>query len=120
MTFPKITEGDRLRRREQRRDTKSLSNAARAEVDRRSGGRCEIRIECFGAPAVHKHHRRRAGRMDTAANLLNTCLNCHSAVHANPSKSYRLGLLVSSWDQPEDVEITHERLSLVATDGPWS
>lgn len=67
---------------------------------RRSHNRCEARVECNGAEAVLFHHRKRAGRVDTIENLLHLCNDCHGFVHANPSKSYSLGLLVRSTDDP--------------------
>lgn len=83
---------------------------ARWEVQQRSGGVCEACVseECreverlIGQPrsATEMHHRRtRAhGGPNTAANLADLCAYCHSWVHAHPSVSYRMGLLVRSTD----------------------
>ena len=78
----------------------------------RAGGRCEARIECRGAPDVLSHHRRRAGRIDSFENLMRLCNSCHLHIHANPAKSYVLGLLVHSWDDPTTVPV---RSPLAAT-----
>lgn len=71
----------------------------------RSGGSCEARVACRRSIAVHMHHRRRASRVDSRANLLHVCLKCHDWIHANPERSYELGLLVHSWDDPVEVAV---------------
>jgi hypothetical protein len=39
-------------------------------------------------------------------NLLHLHLHCHEQIHANPERSYSLGLLVHGWADPADVPIT--------------
>lgn len=96
--------------------------AARREIDRRSGGRCEADItmtrvamvlaanpemkltftplpECRGRGG-HKHHiRRRWHGEGTAANGLNLCDPCHIWIHANIEVSQLMGYLARSGAQ---------------------
>lgn len=56
------------------------------------------------------HHRKLKGmggsqKLDYPANLISLCRTCHSWIHAHPSESYKLGYLVHSWDDPEDIPI---------------
>lgn len=82
-----------------------MTNSPRWFVSRRSHGRCEARVVCGGVAAVLMHHRKRAGRVNTEENLLHLCNDCHVWIHANPEKSYGLGLLVHSWDNPAGVPV---------------
>lgn len=68
---------------------------------------CEARLPGCEGMAVHTHHRkmRSQGGKDTPANLLRVCLSCHARIHHYPAKSYELGLLVHSWDDPEKVPV---------------
>jgi len=79
----------------------------RESVRRRSGGRCEARVECNGARAVLFHHRKRRaqGGRDTESILLHLCDPCHRFVHDRPALAYALGLLVHSWEDPELVAV---------------
>ena len=71
-------------------------------------GPCESGMspDCTGL-AVHSHHRkmRSQGGTDEEANILHVCMPCHSVIHSGPEKSYNLGHLVKSWQQPEDVAV---------------
>ena len=62
--------------------------------------------DCTGT-AVHRHHRkmRSQGGTDEEANIEQVCLACHDYIHAHPAKSYNLGQLVKSWQEPEDVAV---------------
>ena len=62
--------------------------------------------DCTGT-AVHRHHRkmRSQGGCGCDANIMRVCMNCHEAIHHSPEKSYNLGQLVKSWQQPEDVAV---------------
>lgn len=72
-----------------------ISDATRAEVARRSNGRCEI----CRRRADHMHHRKLRRHGDhSAANLLHLCFRCHAWIHANVAESYERGWLVRSWD----------------------
>lgn len=81
----------------------SIPLAVRREVRARSGGRCEVCAQ----PAVHMHHRklRSQGGRHEAVNLLHLCAACHEGVHANPGRSYSLGLIVPGWADPADVGV---------------
>lgn len=124
MTFPKITEADRIHKREAKRADKQASDEARDEVDQRSGKRCEVRIMCSGAAETAKHHRKRAGRKDTKANLLAVCESCHRWIHANVAKSYELGLLVRSTADPALIPVLPPVAAAVGSIsdglGPWA
>ena len=82
--------------------------AVRPFVLRRCRGVCEA---CGGAacsgPVSHVHHRlRRAhGGGNDETNLIAVSAACHERVHANPTESYRRGLLVRSWDDPGAVPV---------------
>lgn len=81
------------------------ARSVRVQVRLSSGNRCQARVECNGAQAVLFHHRKRAGRIDSFENLLHLCGGCHRWIHANPAKSYSLGLLVHSWADPESIPV---------------
>lgn len=68
----------------------SVKNAVR----KRSGGWCEY-PGCT-RHAHHFHHRlmRSQGGKGTVENCAHLCIQCHTFVHANPAKSYELGLLI--------------------------
>lgn len=77
--------------------------SVRRAVHARSGGCCEV----CGGRAEHIHHRRlrsQGGRHELV-NLLDVCFACHAAIHANPERSYALGLLVHGWCDPADVPV---------------
>ena len=42
---------------------------------------------------------RSAGGLNTLDNGLTTCVPCHRHIHANPSWSYEMGLLVHWWEK---------------------
>lgn len=75
---------------------RSLASTVRAEIARRSGGRCEARFTpgCRGV-AEHAHHvlRRSQGGKDEPGNLAHVCAPCHHAIHAEPERAYAAGLL---------------------------
>lgn len=56
--------------------------------------------------SVHRHHRKRRsqGGDDSPANLIELTPLQHEAVHRNPKLAYEHGLLVHSYDDPEDIE----------------
>jgi len=57
---------------------------------------------------IHRHHRklRSQGGADTAPNVILIPDSLHAWIHANPQKAYELGLMVKSYDDPADIEIT--------------
>lgn len=71
--------------------------SVKPQVRERSGGLCEARVSprCSGR-GTHVHHRqlRSQGGTNDVENLLDVCVSCHSFIHANPAKSYALGLLI--------------------------
>lgn len=77
----------------------------RAAVRRRSGGRCEVRLDGCSGRATGQHHRlkRRAG-VHTAENLVDVCRECHTAspaaIHRNVARSIEAGLIIPSWESP--------------------
>lgn len=74
----------------------------REAVRRRSGGRCEVSSVGCSRVATGMHHRFQRGRVDTAANLVDVCRECHTAspaaIHRNVAASYATGLLIHSWE----------------------
>lgn len=82
------------------RPAKSIPAKVKAEVRRRSGGRCEAHSlrrpgRCVNR-AIQMHHRLRRGQggPHTAENLLHLCGSCHRDVHADTGRAYDLGLLI--------------------------
>ncbi len=57
---------------------------------------------------VAAHHRklRKHGGADSLINLVAIHHDCHHTVHMNPAASYKRGLLVKSWQDPQDIPIT--------------
>ena len=92
--------------------------AARTAVAERAQGLCEGRCatNCTGQ-GHHAHHvRTRAqGGSDELGNLLWLCNNCHSWVHANPERSYTLGLLrrMGEPDVPTPPRVDRERWAVL-------
>lgn len=93
------------------------SRAARAEVQRRSGGMCE---GCGRRPKSDRHHRQHgaAGRVDTVDNLLDLCggpggmpggnhSGCHGVAHSGDG--YFLGWSVKGGNDPADIPVYHRR-----------
>lgn len=69
---------------------------ARAQVKRRSWGRCEAEFSQYctrRGTQAHHVRRRSQGGTDTPDNLLWVCTPCHSAIHAEPQRAAALGLL---------------------------
>jgi hypothetical protein len=75
----------------------------------RSRGRCEFgaSTRCTGR-GTHIHHRqlRAQGGPNTEENLVDICLFCHGHVHGNPTKSYAMGWLVRSGQDPKAIPWT--------------
>jgi hypothetical protein len=64
-----------------------ISDKVRKEVDARSGGICEIRKRCKGAPAVQQAHitgRKQINHKTTADDLRDACLACHNYIDETP------------------------------------
>lgn len=78
-------------------------------VDSRENGTC---LKC-SQPGTDVHHRIVRGMGGTKneavayglANLILLCRSCHNWVHGHPTESYKLGFLVHSWDDPEEVPV---------------
>ena len=71
-------------------------------------GPCESGMspDCTGR-AVHLHHRKLRSQGGTAdpSSTMKVCAFCHGAIHASPAKSYAMGQLVKSWQDPAKVSI---------------
>lgn len=76
--------------------TRSYADAC-AEVDRRSGGRCEWEISprCTRVATVH-HHRLRRGKDPEHRTLVALCWYCHRFLHDREPLAYRMGWLIRS------------------------
>jgi hypothetical protein len=64
-----------------------ISPKVRKEVRLRSGGVCEVKERCNGAPAIQQAHitgRKQLTRKTTAEDLLDSCLNCHKWLDETP------------------------------------
>jgi len=85
-------------------NAKPIPLAVRRAVKERAQNQCEA---CGGPGPVHLHHRklRSQGGLHEAVNLLHVHLSCHASIHANPSRSYLLGHLVRSYDDPALVPV---------------
>lgn len=68
---------------------------ARLFVEARCHGRCEARLVGCDGTGDQAHHvlRRSQGGPDTPENLLWCCSTCHQNIHANPERSFAMGLL---------------------------
>jgi hypothetical protein len=84
-------------KRTNRRSKAEFSPAVRAEIEQRSGGRCEAHTEKCTGKAVHIHHRRlRKSGDGSAENGLHVCRPCHTEIHHNVAISYEQGWLIRS------------------------
>jgi hypothetical protein len=74
---------------------------ARRVVRERSQGQCEV---CGHARGESMHHRRKAGREWTPANLLHTCgdgvRGCHGRIEASPNAAKEQGWWLLSNQDP--------------------
>ncbi|RQW10421.1 hypothetical protein EH198_16365 [Paenibacillus rhizophilus] len=64
-----------------------ISPKVRKEVRERSGGICELRIRCHGAPAVQQAHltgRKQLTHKTTADDLRDACIACHRYIDETP------------------------------------
>jgi hypothetical protein len=89
----------------------------RAALSTRSDGWCEIRLPgCLGRATdpCHRDGRGTGGRKGAAkdanarlSNVLHGCRRCHSWSHANPAKSYGLGLMLRHGQDPTAEPVTY-------------
>lgn len=59
----------------------------RKEVRERSGGICEVKERCNGAPSVQQAHitgRKQIDHLTTSADLLDSCIACHKWLDETP------------------------------------
>lgn len=72
--------------------------SVRAEIERRSGGKCEASSPDCTHRAVLIHHRRRRSQGGSAepGNGLHCCNPCHLFIHANVELAIRNGWLLLS------------------------
>ncbi|KIL38214.1 hypothetical protein SD70_27685 [Gordoniibacillus kamchatkensis] len=78
--YSKQTQLARTRIKPTQRQMGYISPKVRKQVRTRSGGICEVRKRCKGAPAVQQAHitgRKQLTHRTTAADLLDSCLECH-------------------------------------------
>lgn len=78
------------------------------QVLTRSAGICEARFSpaCtgYGTQLHHRKLRSRGGK-DTVANLVSVCHLCHGHIHGEVKQATALGLIVSTWADPEQVPL---------------
>lgn len=84
------------RAKKSKRSKLEFSDAAKAEMTRRSGGRCEIHTVLCAGRAVLFHHilRRSQGGKGVASNGLHLCHFCHVYLHDHPAEAYENGWLI--------------------------
>lgn len=74
-----------------------IPGSVRQAVERRSGGRCEARVNghCAGKGG-HLHHKRMRsqGGQHTEENLIDVCMHCHQWIHGHTGWAYDHGLLI--------------------------
>lgn len=80
---------------------------ARAVVEGRAGGLCELELEVCTGQLEQTHHRqpRSRGGADHEDNLVGLCAACHQWIHQHPTAATASGLLLSwhpdSMNEPE-------------------
>jgi|GEM_PF-2212406 hypothetical protein len=84
------------------------------ELVRRSGGCCELCGGRLHPKTWERHHRKRRDPHDPHSNDLSNLLllgnawsecNCHGWAHANVADAKKLGVILSSWQDPEAVPV---------------
>lgn len=64
-----------------------ISPKVRKEVRERSGGICELKLRCYGSPAVQQAHltgRKQLTHVTTAKDLRDACVACHRYIDEDP------------------------------------
>ena len=91
----------------------------RETVERRSGGRCEVRVHGCSDVATDLHHRqRRREGNHTPVNALHCCRHCHQTVHALPAVSRAAGWIVSAYADPATAAVrVRGRMVMFTDDG---
>lgn len=99
------------KRRKPKRSPNEFPDEAKAEMRRRSGGRCEANTAVCEQTAVIFHHRKsRASKDQRPVNGLHICNPCHLHIHGTDghgsiTKSRIMGWIVASWDDPARVPV---------------
>lgn len=90
-----VTPIPKVKKRGQRGGKNRIPPAVRSAVQRRSLGRCELRLRGCMGNALHMHHRKRRsqGGQNTPGNLLHLCPHCHGWVHNNVEYAKQRGWL---------------------------
>ena len=89
------------------RRNKTIPEASRAEVRRRSGGRCEILHEgCLGVGTSMHHRKLRRHGDHRPCNLIHVCAAMHALIHHYTWESYEEGWLVKAEDDPAAIPWT--------------
>jgi hypothetical protein len=80
LPYSKEQQLSKTRIRPSQRQMGDIRPKVRKDVRTRSGGFCEVRERCKGAPAVQQAHiigRKQLTHKTTAADLLDSCVECH-------------------------------------------
>lgn len=99
----------------------------RAVAVARANGRCEscevpLDINNF---ALHHRKLKSRGGKDEISNVIAVHHYCHNmgtnSIHMNPTEATRRGLMVNSWDNPEEIPIILDsgRTVLLTLDGDY-
>jgi hypothetical protein len=82
----------------------AIHRATRKALAERSMQCCEV---CGKPNPTDPHHRKRKsqGGLDTLANLLDLCRDCHNDIHHEPTRAKRYGYLLSRNAAPEHVPV---------------
>lgn len=101
--------------------TERMPRAVADCVISRAGGQCEAWLPgVCNTRGQHLHHRqlRSRGGKNTVPNLVCICHACHDWIHRNPAESTELGLIVSAYADPAEVEVVrHGDLGQLHDDG---
>lgn len=70
---------------------------------------------------LHAHHRlrRSQGGTNDPVNIMLVSPNLHDWIHRNPLQAYKLGWLVHSYEDPEDVGCTYHNLGANGWESEW-
>jgi len=101
-----------------------IPEGVKMAVDTRDEQRC-FRCREWIAAGGSRHHRKLRSRQgaNTVQNLVLLCgsgtTRCHGWVHANVAEATRVGLIVPSWREPENVPILRGELFLGGAYAEW-
>lgn len=86
---------------------KAIPAATRRAVWERCAETCEACGYWLAREQLHIHHRKlkSQGGTDDPTNLIAVHFRCHESIHLSPERSYELGHLVRSYEDPTDVSV---------------